>query len=238
MKELSACLVCLLLVVSVRGNKIETGIKFRNVPFTWTSEEFLWIFGGAEKNDIEQSQIFEDFWKTDGINFYKIFNDEEANSLNSAIRGRGDGISWSVGNTLFLFGGYGISGEEKIGYLNDVWKYEGSRWTRIAGNNAPNFISKFSANVNPGGRRASASWFQNNRLWMFGGYGFANSNQIGALADMWTFENGNWSIVGDTEDSHWPSKRYQSCNWVDSKGNLWLFGGITSNLRIFHFLFF
>lgn len=145
---------------------------------------------------------------------------------------RGDGVSWQIENRFFLFGGYGVSSSE-VGYLNDVWQFDGTNWTMVAGSNSLNSYSIVSgANPNPGGRRGSSSWLSDNRLWLFGGFGYHTDSNIGTLADMWSFQNGQWEYIGGPSlTKTWPSGRVNSCNWKDSNGALWLFGGITSNNR-------
>ena len=70
----------------------------------------------------------------------------------------------------------------KIGYLNDLWKFDGNDWTWIKGNNTFNQLGVYgtlgvpnSAN-NPGARYFSTSWIDSqNNMWLFGGLGYPAS---------------------------------------------------------------
>jgi len=70
----------------------------------------------------------------------------------------------------------------KIGYLNDLWKFDGNDWTWIKGSNTGDQNGVYgtlgvpnSAN-NPGSRQSSTSWIDSqNNMWLFGGSGYAAS---------------------------------------------------------------
>ncbi len=66
------------------------------------------------------------------------------------------------------------------GYLNDLWRFDGTYWTWISGSNTTNQYGDYGirgipspSNI-PGGRRYTGSWIDsNNNLWLFGGDGYA-----------------------------------------------------------------
>ena len=66
-----------------------------------------------------------------------------------------------------------------VGYLNDLWKFDGQNWTWISGSNLTNQQGNYgiqgissSSNV-PGSRYSAISWIDmNNSLWLFGGEGY------------------------------------------------------------------
>jgi hypothetical protein len=75
---------------------------------------------------------------------------------------------------------------------------------------------------------------------MLGGQGYDSAGNIGVLNDVWKYsggqwtwvagsdlgnQNGNYGSVGVTAAGHAPGGRQQGVIWVDSAGNLWLFGG-------------
>ena len=72
------------------------------------------------------------------------------------------------------------------GYLNDLWKYDGTYWTWVSGNNSTNQPGVYgtqgvasSSNI-PGARNGVSSWIDsNNILWLFGGYGYPASGGLG-----------------------------------------------------------
>lgn len=82
----------------------------------------------------------------------------------------------------------------------------------------------------------------NGNIWVFGGYGLDSGNTAGYLNDMWKYDvsSGQWTWVkgpntkngaptygtkGSPSSSNIPGARYESVSWIDSSGNLWLFGG-------------
>jgi hypothetical protein len=78
-------------------------------------------------------------------------------------------------------------------------------------------------------------------LWMFGGYGAANTNSQGDLNDLWKWDGSAWTFVGGNlaTEAHGvygtqgiaaaantPGSRYEAASWTDSGGNFWLYGGL------------
>lgn len=107
----------------------------------------------------------------------------------------------------------------------------------------------------PGGRNYALGWTDNNgNLWLFGGLLF--STQQSYFNDLWKFDpaigewawmsgsstvgsncpvistvancgsSGTYGTMGTAAAGNTPGGRYQAENWVDSSGNLWLYGGI------------
>lgn len=69
-----------------------------------------------------------------------------------------------------------------MGYLNDLWRFDGTSWTWIAGNtiiSAATFGTLGIPNTSnlPGGRYGAVSWIdQSNNFMLFGGNGFAEGS--------------------------------------------------------------
>jgi N-acetylneuraminic acid mutarotase len=95
-----------------------------------------------------------------------------------------------------------------------------------------------AGNIPEGRNGASNSTDHNGNLWLFGGEGATT----GWLNDLWKFNpsTNEWTWMGGSdvpEDSgvygplgtfaaeNTPGARYNASTWVDSSGNLWLFGG-------------
>jgi len=162
-------------------------------------------------------------------------------------------VSWtdSAGN-LWLFGGQGYDSAGTQGYLNDLWKYNYSsgQWTWVSGSNVTNESGVYgsagvpSPNAHPGGRLSAAGWIDtNNSLWLLGGEGIDANNTLASLNDLWKFDAraGQWIWIGgsqtgnaagaygtrgvpDTANS--PGARQAAVTWMDTAGQLWLFGGL------------
>ncbi len=107
--------------------------------------------------------------------------------------------------------------------------------------------SPSTSNV-PGGRSGSVSWIDSSgNLWLFGGYGADSTGTNGQLNDLWSFnlttkewtwmsgsdtvpsanqgQPGVYGTKGTPAASNVPGGRWSSVSWIDSSGNLWLFGG-------------
>jgi N-acetylneuraminic acid mutarotase len=164
-------------------------------------------------------------------------------------------ISWiDTSGNLWLFSGFGLDSTSTQGHLNDLWKYVPStgQWTWVSGSNLSNQTGVYGtqgvanpANV-PGGRRASISWIDTSgNLWLFGGNGF-DSTTLGNLNDLWKYtpSTGQWTWMSGVDDinqfgvygtqgvaspTNMPGSRRGSISWIDSSGNLWLFGGFAND---------
>jgi N-acetylneuraminic acid mutarotase len=175
-----------------------------------------------------------------------------AASAGNVPGGRYSASSWidSSGN-LWLFGGYGYDLTGGVGRLNDLWQYSPSTglWTWVSGGNAHNASGIYgtqgtaSAGNVPGGRYSASSWIDSSgNLWLFGGVGYGSTGAVGSLNDLWRYSpsTGQWTWVngGNVDDaagvygtqgsaaaSNLPGARQAANSWIDSSGNLWLFGG-------------
>jgi N-acetylneuraminic acid mutarotase len=106
-----------------------------------------------------------------------------------------------------------------------------------------------SASYIPGARSMASSWTdKNGNFWIFGGSGFDSSGGYGSLNDLWEFnpstnmwswisgsstigssdlgQPGVYGIPGVPAAGNIPGGRAGASNWIDSSGNLWLFGGL------------
>jgi N-acetylneuraminic acid mutarotase/ribosomal protein S11 len=126
----------------------------------------------------------------------------------------------------------------------------GNIWTWVGGSNTVNASGVYgtlgvasTSNV-PGAREAAVSWTDSSgNLWLFGGYGFDSSGNTDNLNDLWEFSPtaGTWKWVGGSNTidasgvygtqglastSNVPGARQFATFWIDSSGNLWLFGGV------------
>ena len=165
--------------------------------------------------------------------------------------GRFIAVSWvDESGNFWLFGG-AENLTPPITALNDLWKYTPStnQWTWMNGSSQVNesgiygTIGIADANNTPGARFGSVSWIDSqNNLWMFGGYGFAESITAGSLNDLWKYnitnnqwtwvggsnsinESGSYGTKGVTNSLNSPGARLGQIGWTDESGNLWMFGG-------------
>ncbi len=151
---------------------------------------------------------------------------------------------------FWLFGGYGFDSASGEGSLNDLWEYSTTtaQWTWISGadtqGQSPTYGTQgqpATGNV-PGARQGLLSWIDSSgNFWLFGGLGIDSNNNYGDLNDTWEYipstsewawqgpagsnvadQPGNYVAVGQTGT---PGGRSWSTGWLDSLGDLWLFGG-------------
>jgi N-acetylneuraminic acid mutarotase len=154
---------------------------------------------------------------------------------------RNNAVSWtdSSGN-LWLFGGWGGS-LGTTGLLNDLWKFSPTtkEWTWVSGSNTPGAIGFYgtqgvaSASNVPGAREGAASWIDTSgNLWLFGG-GANDLWKFSPTTKEWIWVSGSdtpgaigfYGTQGVASASNVPGARFLSVSWIDSSGNLWLFGG-------------
>ncbi len=148
------------------------------------------------------------------------------------------------GKTLWLFGGYGLSGNDKPRYLDDLWSYNlrRKRW-RLWAKGPPSQGRGKRPAAYPLGRVASMTWKGvHGTFWMFGGFGETRGGIANGLQDLWRFDAANhrWtrvggSLVGNVPGRYgtharsgprtWPGARSGGATWTGHRGHLWLFGG-------------
>ena len=155
---------------------------------------------------------------------------------------RSSAVGWAGPNgALWLFGGL------RFGYYNDLWRFEGDRWTWTGGSNVTNQPGSYgtpgigsAANV-PGSRHSAAGWSgPDGTAWLFGGNGpFATTPTH--YADLWRFDGTLWTWVGGDStansagrygtlgvaaSNNLPGAREGAAVWQSAADTVWLFGGI------------
>ena len=168
---------------------------------------------------------------------------------------RANPSAWvDASGNLWLFGGEGLDlngtlCEERPSPcdLNDLWKYSAGEWTWMGGSDVVQRPGVYgtqgvAAHTNtPGARDTSAVWIDaSGTVWLFGGFGYDSTGSYGYLNDLWKFSGGEWTwvsgsnlggqagtygVLGTTTATNVPGARYSAMSWIDSSGNLWLFGG-------------
>lgn len=171
-------------------------------------------------------------------------------SVRNVPGGRDGAAGWKDGSgNLWLFGGFGVDSTGAGGYLNDLWEFNpaAKTWTWVRGSNTANAAGIYGAqgiastgNV-PGARSFAVSWTdRSGNFWLFGGgSGTATAVELNDLwefnpmAKTWTWVSGSskanqkgiYGSLGTPSAGNVPGGRGDSASWIDSSGNLWLFGG-------------
>ena len=122
-----------------------------------------------------------------------------------------------------------------------------NEWTWVSGANAINRPGTYgtqgtaAAANTPGARYGAVTWTDaSGDLWLFGGITAPTSTSDTYFNDLWKFSKGQWIWVkGSNTDNqpgvygtlglpgpnNNPGGRSNAVSWIDSSGNLWLFGG-------------
>ena len=232
----------------------------RSRPVSWLDGSGnRWLFGGIGFDSAGTQGSLNDLWKYDGSNWTWVSGSNVVNqkgiygvqgsAAGSNIPGaRYGGVSWLDSNgNRWLFGGYGYDSAGTLGYLNDLWKYDGSNWIWVGGSNSLNQKGFYGTqgtvavgNI-PGARTGAISWVDaSGNSWLFGGEGYDSAGTAGVLNDLWKFDGSNWTWVsgsnivnqkgiygtqGSAAGNNIPGARYAAVSWIDNSGNRWLFGG-------------
>jgi hypothetical protein len=132
---------------------------------------------------------------------------------------------------------------------NGMWTYMGgSQTTNTDQGVYPPQTGMSSTSYHPGAREEGVTWTDNQgNLWLFGGHGppwagtypsyYNDLWKYNIASGQWTWVSGSNSYIfygnngnygsgpGSTGPGLTPGARMESVSWVDSAGNLWLFGG-------------
>jgi hypothetical protein len=198
--------------------------------FNPTTKEWTWVSGSST---------------TDAVGAYGILG---VASLSNVPGARSGATNWtdSSGN-LWLFGG---------GDLNDLWEFSPTTkmWAWVSGSSTAGAAGVYgtqgvaaATNV-PGFRNGAVSWTDSSgNLWLFGGQGYGSTETVnGGLNDLWEFNppakvwtwvsgsdtanaTGIYGTLSTASSSNVPGGRVSALSWIDSSGNLWLFGGESLN---------
>lgn len=218
----------------------------------------FWMFGGLGLDSTGATGYLNDLWKFDGANWtwvsgaktisqVGVYGAKGIAALGNIPGGRSGAAGWKdASNNLWLFGGYGF-GSAGRGDLNDMWKFDGAKWTWVSGDNTTGQLGSYgtpgvaSAISIPGARRFSVTWTDNNgKFWLFGGARYNASFNTDDYNDLWKFDGSNWiwmsgsnatnqsgtyGPLGSTALANVPGARDVAVSWTDSNGKFWLFGG-------------
>ena len=222
----------------------------------------LWLFGGRgydKTNTINgYSNYLNDLWMWDGSTWIWLSGSESDNAtgvygtMGTAASANTPGArykacAWIDGSGNFwLFGGFGHGNSNGTGYLNDLWKWDGTDWTWISGGSLNNLSGHYGgSNQIPGSRYGQTSWTDDSgNLWLFGGRGYGKFDLFttyqGYLSDLWKWDGSKWTWIkgswiddqsgiyntkGTTTSSSKPGSRAHATSFIDASGNFWLYGG-------------
>jgi N-acetylneuraminic acid mutarotase len=207
------------------------------------SGEWTWVSGNSEVDCIKGGSI---------LGVYGTLGEAAAGNVPGA---RQNASSWTDGSgDLWLFGGTGWDANDVAAPLNDLWEFNrstkewawqgGSSTVTGAGYPQPGVygvLGAFAEGNVPGGRYGSFGWTGGGDFWLFGGTAIDNF-----LNDAWEFntstkewawtgggfptcdicaQSGVYGALGAPAPANVPGGRAQIASWVDTSGNVWVFGG-------------
>ena len=209
----------------------------------------LWKYSGGEWTWITGSKVFNAFGRYGTLGTASTHNIPGARS-NSVTWIDGTGNLWLFGGQGNDSNGALCrqSGGALPCNLNDLWKFNAGEWTWMGGAKviaqpgSYGTLGKPGPHNVPGARTNALSWTDSaGAFWLFGGFGFASlSTTFGDLNDLWKFSDGEWTWVSGSSATDQPGRygtegtgtprtvpgaRDSSTGWIDTAGNLWLFGG-------------
>jgi N-acetylneuraminic acid mutarotase len=213
----------------------------------------LWLFGGET-----QSRQWNDLWKWNGTrwtwvsgatvtNTEGVWGTKGTAAATNVVNARSGSALWiDSANRFWLFGGYGPF-QGGVDNFNDLWKFDGTTWTWVAGTNLlgqPGVMgTKGVADPasTPGARSNGTRWIDSsNNLWFFGGVGHDGLDGFGSCNDLWKWNGSAWAWIsgsasvsqiglygteGVPSPNNVPGARSGSPAFTDAAGGLWLFGG-------------
>ena len=226
----------------------------REGGITWVdSSGNLWLFGGVgwysssfgDLNDLWKYDLSTGLWTwVSGSNVgdqYGVYGTKGVANPNNSPGGRRYSVSWKDdSDNLWLFGGHGYATTGGWVVLNDLWKFDGANWTWVSGFSIGDQPGVYgtkgvaSPTTIPGAKRKCFSWADHNgNFWLFG-----EKNDLwkyNLATGLWTWVSGvkanqmspaaSYGTKGVASSDAWPGGRTHGLSWVDSSGNLWLFGG-------------
>lgn len=194
----------------------------------------LWMFGGnspdGSRNDLWQYRSFTWFWMggTRTVNDPGVYKTLNETGTPANRYGAATWVDASTGN-LWLHGGLSVI-SQVLGTapLDDLWVYNitNATWTWVSGD-LPQSPVPVTTDI-PSARSSASSWVTGNSLYLFGGLEDVNTTN-----DLWKFDipAQNWTLVEASRPGFYatsggyPPPRAGAALWVDSFGNVWLFGG-------------
>ena len=172
-----------------------------------------WMYGGRSDERGASSEL----WRIDGEAWTWFGGSDELGGAAASYGTKGvpaatndpgprsDAVSWTdAAGSFWLFGGQGRSG-----LLDDLWKFDGTSWTWMAGSATPDARASYGvlgvpgASNTPGARRYAAAWTDSSgALWLYGGLGFGVGDSWIGLADLWRFDGRAWAWMGGAKGTY------------------------------------
>jgi hypothetical protein len=244
------------------STKNNPGLRLRG--YRWQYDGKLYLFSGDVYGPIVRGRT-DDMWEYDIASGNWRWLKGDSSGTTAPVYGikgtasasntpgwRYGGISWTVGNKFYLFGGTGYDANGQLGRLNDLWEYDVTtgNWRWLKGSNLRNQFGVYgtkgvaSTSNTPGARVLASGCTANGKLYLFGGNSYitpsvsGNSNpsndlwEYDPITNNWRWLTGNLSLYPNTvfgtknvpASSNTPGDRQSPAMWSNN-GKIFLFGG-------------
>lgn len=178
----------------------------RNAVSAIDGEGSLLVFGGNGYDGQGNTGFLNDLWKFDGKHWTWLVGSAQRNeagvygtkgvpAAENMPGGRMATVVWvDSRHTVWMFGGYGYDAEGNVGYLNDLWKFDGHHWIWMAGDTTRNQVAvygvkgKGDVNNTPGSKIDPALWRVRDGIMLWGGYGTTDSSKLSFTSDFWRLD--------------------------------------------------
>jgi Galactose oxidase, central domain/Kelch motif len=193
---------------------------------TWTDSVGgnLWLFGGEGIDSADNEGLLNDLWEYNisaktwtWVGGANTMNAPGVYSGTEVPGARWAPVSWTdQSGNFWLFGGQGYDANGNVGFLNDLWKFNGTTWTFVNGSTTYNGVGAYgtqgtgSTTNTPGGRQNAVSWVDaSGNLWLFGGEGEDSvapqpGDPTKILNDLWeyTISNNQWTWISGSSTAN------------------------------------
>jgi len=222
----------------------------RSSATSFLDNDNVYIMSGFGFDENGQSGLLNDLWRynittklftflkgTTIKNQFGVYGTQGvSNSLNKP-GARYGATAWVYNKKFYLFSGHGFASSGTASTMNDLWEYKPStnNWTWLKGSFATEQGGTYGTQgvyntSNIAGARAGGSPFSaNNKLYLFGGYGFGSGVGAGYLNDLWEYTPACTEVYS-VASGDWNTTSTWSCNQVPITTDVVNIYGHTVNL--------
>jgi len=210
------------------------------------STDELILFGGQGNASNTNFGRLNDLWKFNGTNWVWVSG---SNVINQTATYGTKGVTDAANipgarshycsivdssDNLWIFGGIGNNTTGTQLPLNDLWKFDGTNWTWVAGTTSHNDAGTWGTrgqahqdNTPPSMSSCSMALDSNNHIWVFGG---AASNGA-KYNSLWRFDGENWTHIKGTSSLDEPLSHVGVGNAANTPGGMdaaamWIHSGV------------
>lgn len=211
------------------------------------SKEVLLVYGGLDDKGAHDDTWLFDMNTRKWLPLSEMYKKAGDAVSKSAPKARANMASWCLTNKLVIFGGE--NKEQEL--FEDTWEFSfiSLNWSKArSSDNVPHNSIGRALVTYPKGRSGASTWISgSDNLYMFGGkvkssMSKRKNTKVGYSSDLWLYQKsddkwtfisghketgfaGSYGKLGKPNKNNIPGCRRNAASLVDSRGDLWLFGG-------------